>query len=329
MNTVGEALTELVDDKPVAAQIRKDKEQLFKIIEKKVSIALSSMKPRQTLSFRLMKDEQQIRVVELAPLPEYVEVLGSYMKGKQYKGYEVDSCVTPVVLKAVEEAIISFYTDEKRQRTIANEIASQMQGDGLLGKLVRGEVKANREWLKRELEILKNWDTASSTAGHIIDSLTDQLYSFLNSSVGHNLLALISKFLATGAGKLFLRKIYVIVSHALASATFKTALIASLKKIGIGILVKTMIGKAIIALLALVGISQIPVAWVVIPIIAGILVYEYQHFPEQLAEKLPSEITESIDEQFEDLNSSIVKEMIKAIMSQLVLEIDKFTEVKT
>jgi hypothetical protein len=88
-------------------------------------------------------------------------------------------------------------------------------------------------------------------------------------------------------------------------------------------LIKTAVGKALFALLALIGISGIPIAWIIIPIIAGILIYEYNTFPEKLADKIPSSVADNINSNFQGLNNTIVQEMVTVISAELVNHLTK------
>ena len=90
------------------------------------------------------------------------------------------------------------------------------------------------------------------------------------------------------------------------------------KKIGLTAIIKTAVGKIIIAALtALLGIIGIPVAWLLVPIIAGILVYEYKKFPDKLAESVSKKVRKTINEKFTEINDSIVYGILNMIAENI------------
>lgn len=311
-------LSFLINPKSVADEIAKNRELLKSKISSKIYHAISSMEPSKCLSFRLMKNDTMVREVSLKASVEYVEVLIGYMKSNKYNGYEVESCITPVALKATETAIIDFYTSDIVREAISVQIVEQLKNSKIIKVAMNNEINANKQWLKHEINTLLAGESASSIAGNVIEKMSDNIMSFLSSTAGHNLLALIGKLMATTTGKIMLKELGVIISKAIATEAFKSVLLVAIKKVGVGILVKTAVGKAIVALLALVGISGIPIAWIILPIIAGILIYEYNNFPENLAEKIPSSIAESIGKDFGKMNDMVAKDIVKVVMDNFV-----------
>lgn len=135
---------------------------------------------------------------------------------------------------------------------------------------------------------------------------------------------IVSKILTTSAGKVMLMQIIrMSVQKVAASAALKMAIYAAIKKVGIGLVVKTVAAKAILALLALVGISGIPIAWVILPILGVMLVRDYKNFPAKLAQEVPSSITSGIKEKFDVMNTAILEDMIKESWDNLITEVQK------
>ncbi|MEM6343405.1 MAG: hypothetical protein AAF927_05975 [Bacteroidota bacterium] len=316
-------LNSVIDYREIAQAIEADKSALGYEIRRKIRFALMDLEPSTCLSFRLVKNGTFKREVQLSASLEYAQVLIAYMREDKYEGYAIESSVTPVVLKATEQAIVGFYSGEEVQEKISEGISNQIRQSRIIKDILAKDIKANQTWLKHEIKTLLADESASSIAGRMIDSVSDSIVSFLSSTMGQNLMAAIGKFMATGMGKILMQQIGIVVAKALASGVLKSVILMAIKKIGVGILIKTVVGKAIIALLALVGITGIPLAWIIIPIIAGVLIYEYNSFPEKLAEKIPNSVAANINSNFESLNNTVVEEIVSVITGDLVGHLTK------
>jgi phosphate/sulfate permease len=107
------------------------------------------------------------------------------------------------------------------------------------------------------------------------------------------------------------------------ASSAKTTIITIIKKVGIGVLIKTAVGKALVALLAAVGIAHVPLAWIILPLIAAFLAHEYFTFPKKLAKKLPSEMRYAMSLRFGELNEKIAASATHVILAVLEKEITK------
>lgn len=160
-----------------------------------------------------------------------------------------------------------------------------------------------------------------------------------NSVAGQKLLAITGKFVATGTGKVLILKLSAILTHLLASAAFRSAILTSIKKVGIGILLKTAIGKVVIAFLVSIGIAKagsISIGWVVLPLVGYIVWHDYKNFPKKLADKVSDGTISSIKEYFGSITEDVVSNLVKLFMRQMVdhifgkvnKKIDDFTQIK-
>lgn len=315
----------IIDYKEVAKLIVNEKSELLSNIRSKTYSEINNLTPNQCLSFKLYNGTNYIREVKPEANLEYAKILIAFMSESKYKSYKIESSVTPIALKATEIAIVDFYTGEKIRNKIAEGITSQIEKNELINNLVRKDINTNQKWLRHEVKTLIAGESASSMAGEMINTVTDSIVEFLSSAMGQKIIAIIGKFMVTGMGKILLQQISLIVTKALAAGVLKSAILIAVKKVGIGILIKTVVGKAILALLALVGIAGIPLAWVIIPLIGILLVYEYQTFPEKLADKIPDSISSGVSSDFENINNSILKEIVNVVSNELA---EKFVEIK-
>lgn len=311
------------DPKKIADIIAKDKAELAKKIREKVKERTLALEPATCLSFELYSGDSYHRSVNMEASLEYAKVLVAFMRERDFEGYRVESKVTPVALKAAEDAIIEFYSDEKIQTAVANEITRQLQENKIIKAALKADIDKDKEWLRHEFSTILAGEAGYSIAGQSIDTLATSMSHFFSSSVGKSILMSMGKVMGTHMGHMLVRYIAAAVSKALASAAFKAAILATIKKVGITILIKTIVGKALLALLALVGISGVPIAWIILPLIAAVLYYEYHHFPERLSQKLPDTIADSINNNFESLNLNVSKNIVSAVAREFIDEITK------
>lgn len=313
----------LFDSKKVAGIIAKDKNELASKIRLKVRQKIGNLDPSTCISFELYNGSSFARYVNLEASEEYARVLIAFMKERDYNGYRIESQITPAALKAAEEAIIEFYSDEKIQSAVSKEITRQLEESKIIQAAVKADIHNDKEWLKHEFNTILAGNAAHSIAGQSIDALATSMAHFFSSSIGKSILISIGKIMGTQMGHMLLRYIATAVSKAIASTAFRSAVIATIKKVGIGILIKTIVGKAILALLAMIGISGIPMLWIILPLIATVLYIEYKNFPSKLSNKLPDTIASGIINNFDTLNLDVSNNIIKGVAKEFIDEITK------
>jgi len=113
------------------------------------------------------------------------------------------------------------------------------------------------------------------------------------------------------------------LSGLMASVALRTALLSTIRKAGVAILIKTAIGKALLVLLAVVGLAHVPAVLIVLPILSGFLVYEYNTFPEKLAKRIPDEVVGIVDTKFGNISDEIAPNLTSAILAEFVSALTK------
>ena len=102
-----DTLEYLVDYNQVANKVALRKEILFKQIEENVEATILSMKPSQTLSFRIKDSMGHIKNIPMAAEKRYAKVLWNFLRNKNYvedgEIYEIESEVTTPILNQVEK----------------------------------------------------------------------------------------------------------------------------------------------------------------------------------------------------------------------------------
>lgn len=315
------------DYQAISTAIQSRKGELLPRLESAVRASLSSLEPADALTLRLMRDDVEVRRLRPAASSEYAGALISFCREKTYEGYTVDSGVTPRVVAVVEDALLSFYTSDAVGNAVAEAVLEEIRAKSAVSSVVQREMAENGDWLAREIGTLAKLDTSTSIAGQLADATAQQIHHFFQTAVGKQIILVIGKVMATSAGKtLVVKTVQIAIAKVMASAALKTALLATIKKVGIGILIKTVIGKALIGLLALVGIAHVPLVWIILPILAGFLVYEYQTFPRKLAERVPTEVVRVIDGKFGELNDSIARSIVGSLFDEVVQQLTKLRD---
>lgn len=311
------------DPKVVEELIAKHKDVLLDHIEAALGATLRALPPKDALSLRLLSNDTTREVLPPGASLDYAKALLAFMGQKPHRGHVVDSAVTPVALSVIEKEISAFYASEAVTEAIITGIMQEVRSAADMEGVVRQEIQENVDWLRHEFTTL-TVESSFSIAGVLADATVTQIQAFLASSAGKAVIAGLSKAMATTAGKIALKQMLtLVVKKVMASAAIKTTIITIIKKVGVGVLIKTAVGKALVALLAAVGIAHVPVAWVILPLIAGFLAYEYFHFPEKLSKKLPAEIRAEMAMRFGPLNEQIAAAASRAIFGVLEREITK------
>lgn len=311
------------DPKRVEEAIAEHKCQLLDALESAVGSTLGNLTPSEALTIRLVSGESTLRRIAPGATIEYARALLAFMRQREFNGCEVDSAVTPVVLDVVEKQVIAFYSSHDVTEAIIAGIVEQVHGMSDPTDAIRSEIRENLDWLRKEYTAL-TVDSSYSLAGTLIDVSAHHIQEFLSSATGKVIVAGIVKAMSTTWGKIALQRLLTaVIQKVMASAALKSAILTTIKKVGIGILIKTAIGKALVALLAAVGIAHVPIAWVILPIIGVFLAHEYFTFPRKLAERVPSAIRNAMNDRFGELNERITLAATHAIFTMLEREITK------
>lgn len=252
----------------------------------------------------------------------YCSVLIRFLRGEKYDGFDIDSVVTPIALNAVEKSIVKFYADEAVIRELSQAITDQISGNSPIGRIVRGEVSQNTKWLQKEVRDLISTNLGGTISTDVGEKIIQNVDVFIHSTAGNLIVSSLSKLLATSAGSMLLAKMAVIVGHVVVSSAFHTMMVAAIKKIGVTVLVKTAVAKAIVAVLALIGISSIaiPIWVIVLPIMAVLLDHEYKHLPEKLATEVPREVTQVLRGKFDEMNQQITEALVNGVFDEILSE---------
>lgn len=315
-----------IDEEAVARALEGRRDELLARVRREVGEAVSAMSASQALTFLWMDGDRTVRSVAPAVSADYARTLIAFTQGREIGGCRVESAVTPAALAAAREAIIRFYvspeTGEAIVAAILAQIEAQLPADRPAGDGVPAEPGDPRAWIERELKAAGGLDAVHAVGHDLVAASAGRLSAFFQTALGHKILAALGKAFATSAGKVMvLRLVQAAVQKVMASAALQSAILAALQKVGLGALVKSAIGKAVIALLAMAGVTHVPLVLVVLPVIAGFLFLEYRRFPAKLAGRLPDEVADAVGGSFAEMNRGITAAILAGTIAALADEL--------
>lgn len=306
-----EAIASRIDASHIVRDLTAKNDALVTRVTAAVRHDLLQMDARTAWALRVNRKTGSSETFYLTLWPDeavsYVGAMRAFVKQQPYSGGAVESLATDVVVKACEDAISAFYTDQRE--LIVAGVARQLSVDARAAAVIREGIAGEIEWLEKEIRELTE---AKPDRTLILDQTAETVGDFFASAAGQQVLALLTKVMATGAGKMIL---YKAVSAAVSSAAFKTAAVSALKSAGVSALLKSTMGKAL--LLALGGGALIPVEAVTAAIVVGIGIWQYRKMPERLADKMPDEVAEILRPRARSIHERVVPEIIKQLAAEL------------
>ena len=98
-----------------------------------------------------------------------------------------------------------------------------------------------------------------------------------------------------------------VIAKLLASSAFKATMAALVKKF--------VAVKVAAILFSFIGtkMAGISIGWVVAPIIAGILIYEYNTLPDNMAGKISEKVSEELSGNFSNMNKSVASGIVTGL----------------
>ena len=318
-----DTLEYLVDYNQVANKVALRKEILFKQIEENVEATILSMKPSQTLSFRIKDSMGHIKNIPMAAEKRYAKVLWNFLRNKNYvedgEIYEIESEVTTPILNQVEKTTIAFYSSSETTTCIASAISEAISTSRIVRASVGSNVDEARKAIQKEVASKTANYVTSDVKNKMVEQTTDQIIAFLNTSMMQKIVHTVGACVTTGAGKILVTKIAVILSKSISAAALKTAVMSIVKKIGLTTIAKTAIGKALAVAFATIGLSaNAAIFAALIPIIALVLIHEYKTFPKKLAKKVPAQIVCDLRNNFDTMNKQIVRNIMSELSKQIM-----------
>ncbi|MGO1059718.1 hypothetical protein ACTL32_11360 [Planococcus sp. FY231025] len=301
-------LADLLDAETFSELYMRDSPLLFSSIKKTLEAELAALDHRKLLTLKLRKAGDIQRMLLPKPTREYTKSLLAFIANKPVDGFAIDSYLTPLITKVVEEQFIAFYSDEKRLKEVLAGVEKRLSE-------IQDEYEAHRLLydnldLQKIMELREQETQAGKTAKSVLGKLTSE--------------TMVSAFKQVAAilGKASYKAVILNMGKAIFSSGIvsfvKPIVLGALAKIGIAAIAKTAVAKALALIIGIGSVAvSIPAAYVLLPVVAAFLTYEVYTLPKKLAAKLPLEISRKLEADFTEVNQRITEELAGSFLAEL------------
>ena len=288
-------------------------------VEVEFRAAIKASSATEIMGFRTADGEE----LRPAASPSYVKALWCFLFNKPYEGGDLESLVNAPIMDAVQRGLGAvLFSEATLDRMIASPNLAGVSS--LVGDATLALTKEEMAWLRRELAGIAGHPISSGIESKVAIVATNSAAAFFQSAAGAALLALISKAMATTAGKVTVAKLLKLAAgKALASAAFKGLVIGYVKKAGVVLVIKAALSGAAAAGLPMHRLKGLPPFALPLALLAAVgafLVHEIWKMPEHLAEKLPEQIGAKIQEEWTGICGAYVASLADEAMNQIYLE---------
>ena len=247
---------------------------------------------------------------------EYVRVLTAFVFKRGFNGYSLDSALsdpTAVIVAHEFSKHIAEISDDIADRLLPFLIHSDLFRDNIVNAIadaykstIPHHLQARvTSLLSQKLKaiLIQHVDAGSVAAVKV--AVTKLVAASVSSPLAAKITLVLLKTLATS--------LKPIIVKLLASAAFKTAILAKIKVVVLG----SMLGAFIKLLAAKIGLTGGTVfALIVLPLLVAWLAYEAVQFPNKLAEKVSADVAADLEGRF----SATSKELADSIIEMAILQ---------
>ena len=260
----------------------------------------------------------------------YFKCLVAFLNKNKLDGYNLDSKLTPEVVKIVTQKFNDFYSSNATE--LAKPLAQQLIKDQVFAqKLAETIVETTKgplpETVKKQLTT------------HLVNILQDSVGVDIGHTIGTAASAAISKAVSVAVAMNISTTVIAavlkqvafalkgVIAKVLATTAFKTTIVAFLKKL-MAIKIVTALA-AIVAAVPVLGpaIATAPLWVIVAPVLAGFIYYQVSNLPENMGEKVSEAVCKELNGKFEQLNTDVVTQILenfsKDTLGTLVKDIAK------
>lgn len=244
--------------------------------------------------------------------------LVAFCRRKTVDGHELDSPATDVIVKEVSAAFLTYYEGESERisHVVTRDLA---RNERFIDAIVDTIAESN---VFRSSGSVTKFVIKQQVRTVIVAALQSAQVQAVAGQVTSIAVGVVSKVATSSVGAILLKQLLlhsqVIIAKILASAAFKTMLVAAIKKFAAAAILATL-AHALWGLLgakvaAAVGSAFVPVIAVGI---LGWVVYEIAHMPKKLADKLAVEVTNKLRGELTAINRHIAYNIYEEIGSSI------------
>lgn len=257
-------------------------------------------------------------------LDGYVPRFIAFLRKKKYKGNELDSYLTDKIVFIVEHSYEKFLKQNTTSlvKPIAENLLSRKDIVERIADSAIGVWKATiGDELKRRLIRMLVHRIEDSISTNIVHASSSAVVAATSKTIAAAAAIPISNAVAVMLTKHLIIVLKGVIAKILASTAFK-AMFATL--------IKKMVAAKILAIvISAVGakIAGISVGWIVAPLIAALIVYEYYTLPQKMAEKISENVCAELGGGFSKLNRNValgvVNELGTDVLNTFISDVAK------
>lgn len=298
----------LVGAEEIRCMYAKDQQMLFNRIKQSLTFQLEGLSHKDLLALNRMKDGNVQEALPPKANKKYAKALLAFIANKKIDGLSIDSQLTPLITKAVEDEFIAFYSDPGRVGEVFFGMEKRLSE-------IRNEFKMHEgRYDNLDMQKVMELRGGSGQAGDAVKAALGKFSAESLAEAIKQVLAILEK--AT------YKAVMVNMGKALFSsgiASFiKPIVLAVLAKVGIASIAKAAVAKALAVIIGVgAATASVPAAYVLLPVIVAFLSYEAYTLPKKLAAKLPIEITAKLEADFDAVNTAITAEMAVRLLEEL------------
>lgn len=258
------------------------------------------------IQFFAPDDKQMKKILRRERPPvngDWVEGLYKWTKGRTMDGYTLRAGVEPIAIDACVDASVAYFTSAETMQLIGDQLVVELKLNDQLQALIVQQLKSTGQLTKREIQDLMKIHGGQTVAQHAHDAIANNVHHLMATKLGTMLSHMLGAALAMPAVKMAIAKaIYVALSH----AAIQHMLAVAAKHAGIAVIAVVIFGSA--------GASI--VSWMLVPIVAAVLIHQYQTLPEKLAKKVTPQVVSEIRKQAPAINKSVIDAVTDALFEE-------------
>lgn len=235
-------------------------------------------------------------------LDGYVPRFIAFLRRKKYNGHELDSALTEHIVLITTESYRKYVQEH------STGIVKPVLEDLLKNKIIIESLATQvvNKWkgtvsivLRKKLIAILVHKIEESIGDNIVHASSNAVCTICSKIVVTSVSIPITKSIAIILAKNMAIMLKGVIAKVLASATFKTMMVAMVKKF--------IAAKIIGIIISLVGakLAGISVGWVLAPLIMAFIAYEIKTLPTKMANKISNAVVDELSGAFSEINHKI------------------------
>ena len=307
-----------VDVKSIVDALGKDKKTFLDDVESSIREHIKDKSWQECLTIVERYSWGDIRSTWEPEVSEaYWDRMVAFVKGKNYKGYQLDSKLTDGVVALVTEKFEKFY--EGRAEDLSVPLSQQLMQDNVFSELLAREIiEASKGTLPQEIkkqlanqlaDIIQQTSIGQSLKDHAVAAITTAIST------------VIATVISSTIGSILLKQMIIllkgVIAKILATTAFKTMIVATIKAIAKA--------KIIAFLVAIFGsiLGSVPLWMFIAPLLIGFIAYQVSNLPEKMGDKVSSAVRQELEGKFDNMSTNIVNEVVGSLTGDTIKSLAK------